>query len=526
MRQSRPAGSSGTSLPAVTGLTQFARHTQFTMDYQAKSEPVETLATPCIVVGFYQKRKLTPSAALLDARLGGLLEKLLKRDEIEGKPGEVLVVPHTPDADIERVILVGLGKKDQLAAGAYRKVLIAAARALNGTHARQAVSALHEAQVKGRDLAWNLRQFIELLEASQYRFTELKSQDEQPKPRLDKLEFLIHGDAALASAESAIAQAQAVATGVGLARQLANLPGNVCTPSYLADQAERIGKRYKKLKVKTLGEKEIEELGMNAFLSVSRGSVEPARFIIMEYSGGPAKSKPYVLIGKGLTFDAGGISIKPAAAMDEMKYDMCGGAGVIGTMAAIAEMHLLLNVVALVPASENLPSGSANKPGDIVKSMAGITIEILNTDAEGRLLLCDALHYATRYEPKAVIDVATLTGACVVALGRHPSGLWSNDEQLAADLQSAGDTAHDRVWRMPLWDDYQEQLKSNFADLANIGGPDGGSVTAACFLSRFAKDFPWAHVDIAGTAWKGGAEKGATGRPVPLLVQYLLDRAA
>jgi leucyl aminopeptidase len=312
--------------------------------------------------------------------------------------------------------------------------------------------------------------------------------------------------------------------GVRLAKDLANLPGNVCTPSYLAEQAEHVGKRYKKLKVKVLGEKDIEELGMGAFISVSRGSEEPARFIIMEYTGASAKTKPYVLVGKGLTFDAGGISIKPSANMDEMKYDMCGGASVIGAIAAAAELQLPLNIVALVPASENLPSGAANKPGDIVKSMAGLTIEILNTDAEGRLLLCDALNYAQRYEPAAVIDVATLTGACVVALGRHPSGLWSNDESLAAAVSEAGETALDRVWRMPLWDEYQDQLKSNFADLANIGGPDGGSVTAACFLSRFTKDYPWAHVDIAGTAWKSGAEKGATGRPVPLLVQYLLDR--
>ena len=245
----------------------------------------------------------------------------------------------------------------------------------------------------------------------------------------------------------------------------------------------------------------------------------------MEYSGGSFKTKPYVLVGKGLTFDAGGISIKPSANMDEMKYDMCGGASVIGAIAAAAELKLPLNIVGLIPASENLPSGAANKPGDIVKSMAGITIEILNTDAEGRLLLCDALSYAKRYEPEAVIDVATLTGACVVALGRHPSGLWSNNESLAAAVSTAGETSLDRVWRMPLWDEYQDQLKSNFADLANIGGPDGGSVTAACFLSRFAKEYPWAHIDIAGTAWKSGAEKGATGRPVPLLVQYLIDRA-
>lgn len=494
------------------------------MDYQTKAEFVESLVTPCLVAGFYQKRKLTPSAAMLDARLDGLLEKLLKRDDIEGKPGDVLVIAHTPLEAIERVILVGLGKKDELNPAAYRKALNAAAKALQATQAKQAVSALHEAEVPGHDLAWNIRQSIEAVEAALYRFTECKGEPGNHKPKLNKLQFLVNGEEALAAANTAIEQGRAIAQGVNLAKDLANQPGNVCTPSHLAEQAEKVGKHHKKLKVRVLGEKELEELGMGAFLSVSRGSAEPARLIVMEYSGASAKTAPYVLIGKGLTFDAGGISIKPSANMDEMKYDMCGGAAVIGALAAVAELQLPLNVVGLVPASENLPSGTANKPGDIVRSMAGITIEILNTDAEGRLLLCDVLTYAKRYAPAAVIDVATLTGACVVALGRHPSGLWSNNEELAAAVTAAGDSAHDRVWRMPLWEEYQEQLKSNFADLANIGGPDAGSVTAACFLSRFAKDFPWAHVDIAGTAWKTGADKGATGRPVPLLVQYLIDR--
>ncbi len=495
------------------------------MDYQAKPEFIETLATPCAVVGFYQKRKLTPTAAMLNARLDGLLEKLLKRDDLDGKPGEALVIPHTPLEAVERVILVGLGKAEELDAVAYRKALGAAARALKESGAKQAVSTLHEADIQGHDQAWAIRQCIEAMTAARYRFTELKSEPDHHKPKLAKLHFLVNGDAALAVAKQAIQQGQAIARGVNLAKDLANLPGNVCTPRYLAERAEKAGKHYKHLKVKVLGEKAIEELGMGAFLSVSRGSVEPAQFIVMEYTGAEAKAAPYVLVGKGLTFDAGGISIKPSANMDEMKYDMCGGASVIGAMVAVAELELPINVVGLVPASENLPSGTANKPGDIVTSMAGTTIEILNTDAEGRLLLCDALSYAERYEPAAVIDVATLTGACVVALGRHPSGLWSNDEALAAAVTTAGDAAFDRVWRMPLWEDYQDQLKSNFADLANIGGPDGGSVTAACFLSRFVKDYPWAHIDIAGTAWKTGAEKGATGRPVPLLVQYLIDRA-
>ena len=496
------------------------------MDYSAKFESLDQLSTPCAIFGFYQKRKLGPSALALDEKLDGLLAKLLKRDDIDGKPGEILSLVHMPGDDIDRVILVGLGKKEELKPGAYRKALGAAAKALKDANVKQAASFLHEAEVEGRDASWNVRQFVEILEAALYRFSQLKSEDENPKPRLSKLHFMADGDDALAAARLAIAQGQAIAGGMNLAKDLANLPGNICTPAYLAEQAEKLGKRQKpKLKVNVLDEKELEKLGMGAFLSVSKGSEQPAKLIVLEYSGASSKNKPYVLIGKGVTFDAGGISIKPAANMDEMKYDMSGGAGVIGTLAAVAELELPLNVVGLVPASENLPSGSANKPGDIVKSLPGLTIEILNTDAEGRLLLCDVLAYAKRYEPEAVIDVATLTGACVVALGRHPSGLWSNNEDLAAALIRAGEESFDRVWRMPLWDEYQEQIKSNFADLANIGGPDGGSITAAAFLSRFAKDYPWAHVDIAGTAWKTGAEKGATGRPVPLLTQYLIDRA-
>jgi leucyl aminopeptidase len=310
-----------------------------------------------------------------------------------------------------------------------------------------------------------------------------------------------------------------------LTRELVNLPGNICTPAYLAEQAEKLGKAQKKIKVRILDEADLEELGMGAFLSVSKGSRQPAKLIVLEYHGASAKTKPVALIGKGLTFDAGGISLKPPANMDEMKYDMCGGASVIGTVSAVAELALPINLVGLVPASENLPDGNANKPGDIVTSMSGMTIEILNTDAEGRLLLCDALTYAKRYEPAVVIDVATLTGACIVALGRYPSGIMSNDDDLCQALMQAGETSGDRVWRLPLWEEYQELLKSNFADVANIGGPDGGAITAGCFLSRFAKDFKWAHLDIAGTAWKTGADKGATGRPVPLLAQYLIDRA-
>ena len=496
------------------------------MDYSIKSDSLDKLSTECLLLGFHPKRKLGPTATAIDEAWGGLITRLLKRDDPEGKPGEILTVNHLPEGKIERLILVGLGKKDELTASSYRKALVAAANALKGTAARHAASTLHEAEVKEKPLEWKIRQSVETLENALYRYTHTKSEKELGKPpRLEKLQFLFDPETDVSAVETSLKQARAIANGMNLARDLGNLPGNICTPTYLAEQAEKLGKQHKKLKVKILGEAELEELGMGSFLSVSKGSREPAKLIVMEYHGTTAKSKPHVLVGKGLTFDAGGISLKQASGMDEMKYDMCGGAAVIATLGVAAELELPINVVGLVPASENLPDGAANKPGDIVSSMSGTTIEILNTDAEGRLILCDTLTYAKRYDPVAVIDTATLTGACIVALGRHPSGLMGNDDDLCERLVKAGEATYDRVWRLPLWDEYQEQLKSNFADLANIGGPDGGAITAGCFLSRFAKDFKWAHLDIAGTAWKTGNEKGSTGRPVPLLSQYLIDQA-
>jgi len=312
---------------------------------------------------------------------------------------------------------------------------------------------------------------------------------------------------------------------VTLARTLGNLPGNVCTPGYLADTALQIARDHA-LDCQIIERAEMETLGMHSLLSVAKGSRQPPKLVVVHYRGAQdAKEKPMVLIGKGITFDSGGISLKPGPEMDEMKFDMCGAASVLGTLKVVARMQLPINLTVLVPTTENMPDGAASKPGDIVTSMSGQTIEILNTDAEGRLILCDALTYAERFEPQAVIDVATLTGACVIALGHVASGLFANNDGLARDLLQAGDEAQDRAWQMPLWDEYQDLLKSNFADMANIGGRAAGSVSAACFLSRFAKKFEWAHLDIAGTAWKSGADKGATGRPVPLLAHYLLKRA-
>jgi leucyl aminopeptidase len=320
-------------------------------------------------------------------------------------------------------------------------------------------------------------------------------------------------------------RARALADGIKLARDLGNRPGNVCTPTHLAETASELAARHDSLTCTVLEEAEMEKLGMGALLSVARGSRQPAKLITLEYRGGAEGDKPVVLVGKGVTFDSGGISIKPGAGMDEMKFDMCGAASVLGTLSAVADLGLPLNVVGVVPATENLPDGNASKPGDIVTSMSGQTIEILNTDAEGRLILCDALTYSARFEPAVVIDIATLTGACVIALGEHASGLMSNDDQLAADLLAAGERADDRAWRLPVWEDYQKQLDSPFADMANVGGRAAGSITAACFLARFARNYRWAHFDIAGTAWLSGKSKGASGRPVALLFEYLANRA-
>jgi len=328
----------------------------------------------------------------------------------------------------------------------------------------------------------------------------------------------------LRRAAAGLEQGLAVAHGVSLARDLGNLPGNVCTPAYLAEQAREVAKRYR-MKITVLEREDMEKLGMGALLSVAAGSAQPPKLIVLEHRSGPRSQRPVALVGKGITFDTGGISLKPASEMDEMKFDMCGAASVLGTIKAAAEMKLPVNVVGLIPTSENMPGGRATKPGDIVTTMSGQTVEVLNTDAEGRLILCDALTYAERFEPAAVVDIATLTGACVIALGHVASGLFANDDALARELLAAGELACDRAWRMPLWDEYQEQLKSNFADFANIGGRPAGSVTAACFLARFTKKFKWAHLDIAGTAWKSGKEKGASGRPVPLLTQFLVNRA-
>ncbi len=494
------------------------------MEFSVKSGTPEKQRSGCLIAGVFESRKLSDDAGQIDQVSGGALAAILRRGDLDGKLGRTLLLHNLPNLPSERVLLVGCGKEKEFSDARYREVTARAAGALKDTGAAEVTSYLTELEVKGRDIAWKVRQAVEVTEAALYRFDQMKSKPDPGRRALRRLVLAVPKRSDLGAGEAAIRQGRAVAAGVRLARDLGNLPGNVCTPAYLADQALALGRQHG-LKVTVLDEPQMRELGMGALLSVARGSRQPPKFIILEHAGGKENEPPIVLVGKGLTFDAGGISIKPAANMDEMKYDMCGGAAVLGTLLAAAELKLALNVVGLIPSSENLPDGDANKPGDIVKSMSGQTIEVLNTDAEGRLILCDALTYAERYKPAAVIDIATLTGACVVALGHHASGLMSNNDALARELLNAGKYTYDRAWQLPLWDEYQKQLDSNFADMANVGGRDGGAITAASFLARYTKNFKWAHLDIAGTAWKTGKEKGGTGRPVPLLTQYLINQA-
>ncbi len=495
------------------------------MDFKTKTGDPAKQKTACLVLGVFDKRKLAGPAESIDKASGGRLTELLKRGDLDGECGRALMLYDLPGVAGERVLLIGCGKQKDFTRALYRQAVAAAVDLLQRTHAGEALFTLPALVPRGADLYLAARDLVTTAEDRAYRYSRTKDDKQAPKTPLKHLSLWVPDKEDMNEAEKAVRHGAAMAAGVQSAKELGNLPGNICTPGYLADQAKELGRRFGPLKVQVLEESDMRELGMGALLSVSRGSREPAKLIVFNYRGGKDDAKPVVLVGKGLTFDAGGISLKPAAEMDEMKYDMCGGASVFGAVEAACRLRLPINLIGVVPASENLPDGAANKPGDIVKSMSGQTIEILNTDAEGRLILCDALTYCERFDPAVVIDMATLTGACVVALGKHPSGLFTKDDALAAEIVAAGEAAGDRAWRLPLWDDYQQQLDSNFADMANVGGREGGAVTAACFLARYTKAYPWAHLDIAGTAWVSGKEKGGTGRPVPLLTQILLERS-
>ena len=495
------------------------------MEFSVKSGAINKLASSCTIVGIFEGRRLSPSARQLDKQSGGYLTALLKKGDLPGQAGQTLIIHDVPNTPCDRILLVGCGKERDINETRYRRTIQAMAAALADIHVKDALCTLVELNIKGLDLHDKTRLTVQWLRDNSYRFDRFKSGKKDKQNTLRRLTFAASSSSEVKSCRNAINEGQAIANGMDLARDLGNMPANVCTPTYLANQAKVLGKEFRSLKINVLGEADMKRLKMGSLLSVTRGSRQPAKLIVVNYNGAGRGNAPVVLVGKGVTFDSGGVSIKPSPAMDEMKYDMCGAAGVIGTMRSVAELALPINVIAVVPACENMPDGDASRPGDIVTSMSGQTIEILNTDAEGRLILCDALTYAGRFKPDTVIDVATLTGACLVALGKHAAGMLTNHAPLGKALKTAGDSSGDRLWEMPLWDEYQEQLDSNFADMANIGGRDAGTITAACFLSRFTKDYHWAHLDIAGTAWHSGAHKGATGRPVPLLTRYLINKS-
>jgi leucyl aminopeptidase len=494
------------------------------VDFSTKSVQPELARTACVVVPAFRNKKLSAAARRIDQSTGGQITRALKNSEFDAAPGSALMLYDVSGVGAQRVLVIGAGDGKPMAVADFRKSMLNALRKLCSAGIADATLFVSELQVAERDAQWGPAQIAQLAIEAGYRFDAMKSKASQ-KPAMVLRRLTLASDAKPGQrVQHALERGRAIGQGINLARDLGNLPPNVCTPDYLAQRAKQMG-RLNRLRVKVLEMRDMEQLGMGALLAVARGSRQPAKLICIEHRGGNARQKPVVLVGKGVTFDTGGISLKPSAEMDEMKYDMSGAGSVFGTLYAVSAMKLPLNVVGLIPATENMPDGQATRPGDIVTSMSGQTIEILNTDAEGRLILCDALTYAERYDPAAVIDIATLTGACVIALGKVATGLFCPDDELAGELIEAGQNAWDRAWRMPVWDDYQEQLKSNFADIANIGGRPAGSVTAACFLQRFARKFRWAHLDIAGTAWQSGKEKGSTGRPVAMLSRFLMNRA-
>lgn len=499
------------------------------MEFSIKNDNPEKLLSDCVIIGVYESQKLSNAALAVDNASAGYLSSILKRGDMDGKADTTLMLHNVPGVASERMLLVGLGKESEFSEKQYCKAIRASVKALSNSGASKAAYFLAELPVNQLSTKRKVALMAETMLDAAYRFDAIKRKKEEPKKEnenkgIETLYINVPLLSEVKEAKAGLADGLALASGVSFAKNLGNLPPNVCTPTYLADQAQALGKKHD-FKVKILEHDELKKLGMGSFLAVSQGSEEPPKFIIMQHLKGKKDQKPVVLVGKGITFDTGGISLKPGAEMDEMKYDMCGAASVLGTFKTISEMNLALNVVGIIPTCENMPDGRATRPGDVLTSMSGLTIEVLNTDAEGRLILCDALTYAERFEPSAVVDIATLTGACVIALGHHATGLFSNNDDLANELLSAGEKSLDRAWHMPMWDDYQPLLDSNFADIANIGGRAAGSITAACFLSRFTKKYDWAHLDIAGTAWKSGKEKGGTGRPVPLLTEFLVNRA-
>ena len=494
------------------------------MEFFATSTAPARQRTGCAIVGVYDKGVLSSAAEELDRRIGGRIARLVKRGDLRGKSGDVQLLGDVSGAGCERIVVLGLGARGNFKRRQYRRALVTALAAIGRTGARDAVSYLALEELSDADTYALARTAAEVVGNANYRIPDHKTANKRPKPTLTRFGIATAGRSERSSAERGLEHGRGIVAGMSLMRDLANQPANVCTPTYLANAAKALANQHRKVRVKVLNEADCRKLRMGSFLSVTSGSDQPARLIVLEYAGSARGEAPTALVGKGVTFDTGGISLKPPPGMDEMKFDMSGAASVIGTFKAVAELQLPINLVGVVPACENMPNGRATKPGDIVKSMSGQTIEVLNTDAEGRLILCDAITYARRFKPDAVIDIATLTGACVVALGNQLSGLFSNNEELSEALEQAGLRAEDRAWPMPVGEEYAEGLKSNFADFANVAGREGGAITAACFLAKFTDGLKWAHLDVAGTAYQSGSQKSSTGRPVPLLVDYLLNK--
>ena len=490
---------------------------------QSMSASLENVKTKALIIGIHEGKSISQELKKLDVVSKGVLKKLINREELEGKVGQSLYIPSLLGAVAERVYLIGCGKKSSsLSKDQVNKILTKLISAAISSNADEATISLPSLKTSEGD-EWVLNQLSLIAENQSYTYDAKLNKKNVRVVKLKKLRISIDSSSSDAKLKKALKTGQTVGQGSNAAKDLANLPGNVCTPSYLAKTSQAAAKSYASLSCKVLGEKEMKKLGMDCLLSVGAGSAQESKLITIEYKGGKKGEQPHALVGKGITFDTGGISLKPGGAMDEMKFDMCGAASVIGTMQVVAELKLPINVVGIVASAENMPGSKATKPGDVVRTMSGLTVEVLNTDAEGRLVLADALTYAKRFKPQSVVDIATLTGAVIMALGYSTSGLMSNDDSLAKELLAAGDESCDRAWQLPLWDVYQKDLDSNFADIANIGGR-AGTITAACFLSRFTEEFKWAHLDVAGTAQFKGAAKGGSGRPVPLLSQYLINK--
>lgn len=499
------------------------------MDFSIKTGQPEKQRTNCLVLPLFESSKLPDITAAIDKSSSGFISSVIKLGDIQGKLGQTLMLPHVPNIAAERVLLVGCGKPAEFNDKNYREVAYKMASALSGLNIRDAISCLAELSVPEYDMSWKVQQAVVALASVYYKFDAYKSKTDKSKPaktELKQVSWLVNSKRDVAKAESGMRVGAAIQTGMQLTKDLANTPPNVCNPQYLAKAAQKLAKEYKTLSVAVLDYKDLQTLKMGALVAVGQGSASKPKLITLEYRGAAKNDAPIVFVGKGITFDTGGNSLKSPTNMIGMKFDMSGGATVLGMLAYAAELNLPLNIVGVIAAAENMPGGEASRPDDIITTMAGITVEILNTDAEGRLVLADALTYCARFKPQIVIDMATLTGACVVALGSHHSALFSNYQPLADDLLAAGIVSGDKCWQMPLSDEYKKQLDSNVADISNVGGPEAGCITAACFLSKFTQDYKWAHLDIAGTACKfTGKERGATGQPVPLLAEYLLYKS-